>query len=358
MVHCFLEVYLLQTGLIYDPAYLNHNTGGHPESGDRVAYAYSILKKAGLLENIVAIKPRLASLEEIELVHIPGYITRLRDFSNRGGGSYGPDNIVSRGTFDTAMLAAGGILSAVDAVMERKVEGAYALVRPPGHHARPGQAMGFCFFNNIAIGARFAAKKYGLNRILLVDWDEHHGNGTEEIFYNESSVLYFSVHRDGNYPGTGQIEQVGEGAGAGFNINVPLPRRCSDDDYEYVFRQILQPVANEYKPELVLVSAGMDTHAKDPIGQMNMSGPGYSRLAAVILEIASRWCGGATVFVLEGGYNLQALAEGVLAVINTMVNWDFKEAHPAKEELMVKIAVKSAVSSVRRYHERYWPDLF
>jgi acetoin utilization deacetylase AcuC-like enzyme len=350
-------VYFLQTGLIYDLAYLNHNTGGHPESGNRVAYTYSILKKAGMLEKLVAIKPRLASLEEIELVHIPEYIARFRVFSSRGGGSYGPDNIVSRGTFDTALLAAGGTLSAVDAVLERKVEGAYALVRPPGHHARPGEAMGFCFFNNVAICARYAAKKYSLSRILVVDWDEHHGNGTEEIFYNDSSVLYFSVHRDGNYPGTGQIDQVGGGEGAGFNINVPLPRRCSDDDYEYVFRQILQPVANEYKPELVLVSAGMDTHSKDPIGQMNMSGPGYSRLAAVVLEIAGRCCGGATVFVLEGGYNLQALAEGVLAVINTMVNWDFKEARPAEEDLMVKIAVKSAVSSVRRYHERYWPDL-
>ena len=348
----------MRTGLIYDPAYLNHNTGGHPENGDRVAYIYSILKKAGMLEKIIAIKPRLASLDEIELVHIPEYIARLRDYSNRGGGSYGPDNIVSRGTFNTALLAAGGTLAAVDAVLERKVEGSYALVRPPGHHARPGEAMGFCFFNNVAICARYAAKKYGLSRILVVDWDEHHGNGTEEIFYNDNSVLYFSVHRDGNYPGTGQIDQAGKGAGAGFNINVPLPRRCSDDDYEYVFRQILQPVANAYKPELVLISAGMDTHAKDPIGQMNMSGNGYSRLASVVLEIAGRCCGGATVFVLEGGYNLQALAEGVLAVINTMVNWDLKEANLPEEDLMVKKAVKNAVSSVRRLHERYWPVLF
>jgi acetoin utilization deacetylase AcuC-like enzyme len=347
----------LRTGLIYDPAYLNHDTGGHPESADRVAYAYSILNRAGMLEKIVAVKPRLASMEEIELVHKPEYIGRLRAFSSRGGGSFGPDNIVSRGTFETALLAAGGTLSAVDAVLDRKVEGAYALVRPPGHHARPGEAMGFCFFNNIAICARYAAKKYGLSRILVVDWDEHHGNGTEEIFYNDNSVLYFSVHRDGNYPGTGQIDRVGEGKGAGFNINVPLPRRCNDDDYEYVFRQILQPLADEYNPELVLVSAGMDTHAKDPIGQMNMSGLGFSRLAAVILEIAGRCCGGASIFVLEGGYNLQALAEGVLAVVNTMVNWDFKEDHLPEEDLLVKIAVKSTVSSVRRVQGRYWPVL-
>lgn len=350
-------VCFVQTGLVYDQAYLNHDTGSHPENGDRVAYSYNILGKAQMLEKIVAIKPRPATMEEIELVHKPVYFTRVRDFSNRGGGHFGEDNVGSHGTFDTALLAAGGTLSAVDAVMERKVESAFALVRPPGHHATPGAAMGFCFFNNIAICARYAAKKYGLSRILVVDWDEHHGNGTEGIFYNDSSVLYFSVHREWNFPGTGHVNSVGEGGGKGFNINVPLPRRSNDDDYEYVFRQILKPVAYEYNPELVLVSAGMDTHAKDYIGQMNMSGSGYARLAAVVLEIAGSCCGGASVFVLEGGYNPKALAEGVLAVINTMVDWDPKEEHPAEENLLVKIAVKGAVSDVRRVHERYWPVL-
>ncbi len=347
----------MKTGLIYDPAYLNHDTGGHPENAGRVSYTYSVLNRAGMLEKLVAVKPRPASIEEIELVHMPEYIARVRDFSSRGGGNFGYENVGSRGTYDTAMLAAGGAISALDAVMEKKVESAFALVRPPGHHARPGAAMGFCFFNNIAICARYAAKKYGLSRILVVDWDEHHGNGTEETFYGDNSVLYFSVHRDGSFPGTGQINLAGEGKGAGFNINVPLPRRSSDDDYEYVFRQILQPVAYEYKPELVLVSAGMDTHAKDYLGQMRMSGSGYARLASVVLEIAGRCCGGASVFVLEGGYNPKALAEGVLAVVNTMVNWDPREEHPADEDLMVKVAVKGAVSSVRRVHERYWPVL-
>jgi acetoin utilization deacetylase AcuC-like enzyme len=345
----------LKTGLIYDPAYLNHDTGSHPENGYRVSYSYNYLARAGMLEKLVAIKPRPAAREEIELVHRPVYVDRIRDFSQRGGGTSGGDNAGSSGTFETALLAAGGTLSAVDAVLERKIESAFALVRPPGHHATPGAAMGFCFFNNVAVCARYAAKKYGLERILVVDWDEHHGNGTEEIFYEDSSVLYFSVHREWNFPGTGQANNAGKGKGAGFNINVPLPRGCNDDDYEFVFRQILQPAANAYNPELVLVSAGMDTHADDYIGQMNMSGTGYARLAAVVLEIAGSCCGGAAVFVLEGGYTPKALGESVLAVVDTMVTWEFQKVNPIDENLRVKKAVKDAVDDVKQIQERYWP---
>ncbi len=347
----------MKTGLIYDPAYLNHDTRGHPESGERLSHCYSVLGKAGMLEKLVAIKPRPASIEEIELIHKPDYIARVRDFSNRGGGILDFDNAGSSATFDTALLAAGGVLTALDAVMEKKVESAFALVRPPGHHARPGQAMGFCFFNNVALCARYAAKKHGLSRILIVDWDEHHGNGTEDVFYDDSSVLYFSAHRYGSFPDTGRLSLAGEGPGEGYNINVPLPRKSNDDDYEYVFRQILQPLACEFKPQLVLVSAGMDTHAKDYIGQMNMSGAGYARLAAVVLEIAGRHCGGASVFALEGGYRPEALAEGVLAVINTLVNWDLNGERQPGADLPVRKAVKKAVEGVRKTHGRYWPVL-
>ncbi|OQA08476.1 MAG: Histone deacetylase-like amidohydrolase [Firmicutes bacterium ADurb.Bin373] len=344
----------MKTGLIYDEAYLNHDTGSHPENGYRVAYAYNYLAKAGILEKLEAIQPRPATTEEIELVHKPVYVAKIRDFSRRGGGNLGGDNAGSRGTFETALLAAGGTLAAVDAVLEGKVDSAFALVRPPGHHATPGAAMGFCFFNNVAICARYAAKKYGLERILVVDWDEHHGNGTEETFYNESSVLYFSVHREWNFPGTGQAANAGEGKGAGFNINVPLPRGSNDDDYEFVFRQILLPAACAYNPELILVSAGMDAHADDYIGQMSMSGPGYARLAAVVLEITDK-CGGAPVFVLEGGYNPKALGESVLAVIDTMVNREPGEEYQKDTGLQAKMAAKSAVASVKEVQKRYWP---
>lgn len=348
----------MHTGLVYDTAYLNHNTGGHPENATRVSYAYEVLKKAGMLEKLVPIKPRPASTEEVASVHKAEYIDRVREFSNRGGGNFGNDTLGSRGTFETALLAAGGTLSAIAAVVDKKVETAFALVRPPGHHATPGNAMGFCFFNNVAIGARYAIERYGLSRVLVIDWDEHHGNGTEQIFYSDPSVLYFSVHRDWSYPGTGQANKAGQGEGEGYNINVPLPRRSGDADFEYVFRQVLLPVAYAYRPELVLISAGMDTHTKDPIGQMNMTAYGFMKLTEIACEIACACCGGALVAVLEGGYNLNALAEGVFAIIHTLVGWDTQKTGTTDSGRQpVKIAVKNAVNNVNNIHKQYWPVL-
>ncbi|NQS75049.1 MAG: histone deacetylase [Peptococcaceae bacterium] len=348
----------MKTGLVYDPAYLNHDTGRFPERADRVSYSYSALADAGMLERVVDIKPRPATVEEIRLVHEQEYINRIRDFSDRGGGVLTFDSAGSSATFDTALLAAGGVLTALDAVMDKKIETAFALVRPPGHHALPGKSMGFCFFNNLAICARYAAKKYDLDRILIIDWDEHHGNGIEDAFYAEDSVLYFSVHRYGSFPDTGAARFVGEGRGEGYNINVPLPRKSNDDDYEYAFQQILLPVADAYKPELVLVAAGMDAHARDPIGQMKMSGTGFGRLAAAVLEIAGRYCNGTSIFVLEGGYNPKALADGVLAIVNTLVDWDIKKVRPASKELPpARRAVRKVVDGVKQMHRRYWPFL-
>ena len=348
----------MKTGLVYDPAYLNHDTGRFPEKADRVSYSYSVLADAGMLERVVDIKPRPATVEEIGLVHQQEYIDRIRDFSDRGGGVLAYDSAGSGATFDTALLSAGGVLTALDAVMDKKIETAFALVRPPGHHALPGKSMGFCFFNNVAICARYAAKKYGLDRILIVDWDEHHGNGIEDVFYAEDSVLYFSVHRYGSFPDTGSARLVGEGRGEGYNINVPLPRKSNDDDYEYVFQRILLPVADAYKPELVLVAAGMDAHVRDPIGQMKMSGSGYGRLAAAVVEIAGRHCDGSTIFVLEGGYNARAVAESVLAVVNTLVDWDIKKVCPASQDpAPARRAVRKVVDGVKQVHRRFWPFL-
>lgn len=348
----------MHTGLVYDTVYLNHDTGGHPEKAARVSYTYDILKNAGVLDNLFLLKPRPASTEEVALVHHGEYIDSVREFSSRGGGSFGSDNSGSSGTFETALFAAGGTLTAIEAVLDKKVESVFALVRPPGHHATPGQAMGFCFFNNVAIGARYAIKRYGLKRVLVIDWDEHHGNGTEQIFYSDPSVLYFSVHRDWSFPASGFADRTGQGSGEGYNINVPLPRRSGDADYEYVFRQILLPVANAYRPELVLISAGMDPHVKDPIGQMNMSSSGFLKLTEIACEIACTCCNGALVAVLEGGYNLNALAEGVFAVIHTMNVWENQKTRALESGLPVKIAVKGVVNNVKGIQNKYWPVLF
>ncbi|NPV72490.1 MAG: histone deacetylase [Pelotomaculum sp.] len=343
----------LRTGLIYDAAYLNHETYGCPESPARVKHTYEILKIAGMLEKLVTIKPRPATVEEVSLVHLPAYIERVKEFSKRGGGSFGNNTTGSPETFETALLAAGGTLSAVEAVLEGRVESAFALVRPPGHHARPGQAMGYCFFNNAAIAARYAIKRYGLSRVLIIDWDEHHGNGTEEIFYSDPSVLYFSVHRDWSYPGTGQAAKAGDGEGKGFNINVPLPKRSGDADYEHVFRRILRPVALAYRPQLVLVSAGFDAHRDDLIGQMSLTPYGYMALTGIVCEIAT-CCGGALAAVLEGGYNPGALAESVFAVLHTMAGWDAGSSSQPADEKPVKVNVMGIIEEVVKIHGSYW----
>lgn len=347
---------MFRTGLIYDTAYLNHDTGFHVERAKRLVYTFNFLREADVLEKLVPIKPRPAGLEEVALVHFPGYIDKVRDFAARGGGSFGSGNVGSGETFDTALLAVGGVLSAVEAVMSGAADNAFALVRPPGHHAKPGLGMGFCFFNNVAIGARYAMGRYGLNRVLVVDWDEHHGNGTEHIFYSNPSVLYFSVHRDWSYPGTGRAEKIGEGEGEGYNINIPLPKGAGDAEYELVFRRILQPVALAYRPELVLVSAGMDAHHGDPIGQMGLTNRGYGRLAGMVCEIARACCGGALVAVLEGGYNPGALAESVLAVLQAMAGWDADNvSSPEPEQQTVNEKALAVIEEVRKIHSRYWP---
>ncbi len=295
------------------------------EGAARLIAAYNYLKESGVMDKLVSIKPRLAVVSEVALVHQVQYIEKVRDFSARGGGNFGGGSIGSRETFDTALLAVGGALSAIDAVMEGRVENAFVLVRPPGHHAKAGQGMGFCFFNNVAVAARYAMTRYGLNRVLIVDWDEHHGNGTESIFYGESCAMYFSVHRDWSYPCTGLAKKVGEGEGEGYNINIGLPKRAGDAEYEFVFEQILRPAALEYRPQLVLVSAGYDAHKDDPVGQMAVTARGFAKLTRIVCEIAATCCRGALVAVLEGGYNPPALAQSVLATIRVMAGLDVKE---------------------------------
>lgn len=343
----------MKTGLIYDAAYLKHDTGYHVEGARRLSFTFDFLQKTGALEKLVLIKPRQASLDEVMMVHYAEYIQKVKAFSERGGGSFGYDNVGSRETYETALLAAGGTLTAIENVMDKSVDNSFALVRPPGHHATAGQGMGFCYFNNVAIGARYAMKRYNLSRVLVVDWDEHHGNGTEHIFYNDPSVLYFSVHRDWSFPGTGMAEKVGAREGEGYNINVPLPRSSGDLEYKLVFEQILKPVALKYNPELILVSAGMDAHLKDPIGQMGMTPSGYWKLTQIVRGIAESCCEGALVAVLEGGYNIQALAESVLAVLAAMGGWP--EDYNLLEQTKPRIKALRVIDEVKEIQACYWP---
>ncbi|MEK6786983.1 MAG: histone deacetylase [Nitrospirota bacterium] len=310
-----------KTGLVYHPAYLEHDMGlGHPESPNRLRAIVQRLEESGVAARLVRIEPRKAEDEWITQVHNSNYLASLtRHAPASGRVSLDPDTSMSPGTLQAAYLAAGGALAAVDAIMAQEVDHVFCAVRPPGHHAEAGQAMGFCFFNNVAIAARYLQKKYGLTRVLIVDWDVHHGNGTQHSFEDDPSVLFFSTHQYPHYPGTGRGTERGKGAGEGFTINVPMEAGEGDDDYRAVFQKVLVAAADDFKPEFVIISAGFDAHKDDPLASMGLTESGYAELTEIVAGIATRHANGRILSSLEGGYNLTALAASVEAHIKTLL---------------------------------------
>lgn len=309
----------MNVGLVYDPIYLEHDTGQHVEHAARLAAIMGLLENSDTLSKLTTIPPHPASVEEISRVHSPGYISYVESFAQQGGGWLDPDTVVSPASYSAACYAAGGVIAAVDAVMNRKVDSAFALVRPPGHHAMRWEAMGFCLFNNIAIAARHAIENHQLERLLIADFDVHHGNGTQEAFYDDPHVLYFSAHQSPHYPGTGRVEEIGSGPGEGFTVNVPLSAWCGDEEYLLAFEEVLAPVARRFGPQLILVSAGYDGHWADQLSLMQLSVTGFSEIVRVLKRLADELCGGRIVFTLEGGYHLEALASSVMATFDVLL---------------------------------------
>jgi acetoin utilization deacetylase AcuC-like enzyme len=301
------------TGLVYHPAYLDHDMGsGHPESPNRLHAIMGQLEQSGTAARLTRIEPRKAEDEWITQVHTPGYVAALIQHAPTSGRvSLDPDTSMSPGSLTAAYLAAGGALAAVDAIMNGRVDHAFCAVRPPGHHAEAGRAMGFCLFNNVAIAARYVQKKHGLKRVLIVDWDVHHGNGTQHSFEDDSSVLFFSTHQYPHYPGTGRATERGRGAGDGFTINVPMEAGEGDDEYRAIFHKALVPAADDFKPEFVIISAGFDAHKDDPLAGMGLTEAGYADLTNIVAGIAKRHAMGRILSSLEGGYNLTALSASV-----------------------------------------------
>lgn len=274
------------------------------------------LEHSGLIKELVNIPPRAATKEELYMVHTPDYVKYIEGF---GSGWLDSDTCMSPDSYQVALHAAGGAEEAVQWILGGKVDSAFALVRPPGHHASSSKAAGFCIFNNVAIAARKAQREFKLSRVMIVDYDVHHGNGTQDIFYHDPGVLYFSTHQYPHYPGTGSYEETGEGAAKGTKINVPLPAFCGDKEYLQIFREIVAPAAKRYRPELILVSAGYDAHWMDMLAQMQLTVNGYRQMAVILKELASELCQGRLLFVLEGGYALQAIAASVQATLEALL---------------------------------------
>ena len=252
-------------------------------------------------------------------MHHEQYISYIQEVAQKGGGWLDADTVMSPNSYDAALYAAGGVIKATEAVMNGEVASAFALVRPPGHHATPQRAMGFCLFNNVAVAAKYALARYGLERILIIDFDVHHGNGTQEAFYDNPQVLYVSTHLYPFYPGTGDISEAGGGEAEGTTLNIPLPSGCGDAEYEQVFEQIVAPAAKRFKPQLILVSAGYDPHWTDELALMQVSVSGFARLVKIIKELAEELCNGRLVFSLEGGYNLNALAASIKTTLDVLL---------------------------------------
>ena len=305
----------MSVGLVYDPVYLGHDTGEHPENEQRLEAIVSRLKESGLWEKLVHIAPRQATMEELLRVHSERHILSVRQMAQAGGGQIDADTVGSRHSFKAALYAAGGVESALEAVMSGKATSVFCLVRPPGHHATREQAMGFCLFNNVAVGAAHALDKYDLERVLILDFDVHHGNGTQDIFRNEPRVCYISVHQSPLYPGSGGVEE----RGAGNMFNIPLPPGCVDDEYERIYDEIVIPLGRRFSPQLVLVSAGFDAHWADSLASMCLSITGYAGITRRIKALADECCGGKVVFSLEGGYNPAAPAGNVKAVLDVLL---------------------------------------
>ena len=309
------------TLLYTDPFFLKHDTGRHPETADRLRSITARLDKAGLIKKCTAGKNAPLKEEEVAQIHDEKLIQSVKQLAAHGGGRIDPDTVVCPDSHNVALAAAGACCAAVDAVLNGDDRTALCLVRPPGHHATPKRAMGFCLFNNIALAAHHARKKHKLTKLLIIDFDVHHGNGTQDIFYEDPEVMFYSIHRHGRgfYPGTGAADETGRGKGEGYTINVPVKFGTSRKDYHDLFAKALEKAAEKIRPELVLVSAGFDAHGKDPIGSLGLETEDFTTLTKKVLEVAKTHSKGRLVSCLEGGYNLDALAESVQTHLEELI---------------------------------------
>ncbi len=344
----------MKTGYIYDPIFLEHDTGEHVENKERLLAVIRHLEETGLTKELVLVRPRAATVDELALVHDKKYLAYIKEFAEKGGGWLDADTFASGRSYEVATYAAGGLLEALDRIFSGRLNYAFGLVRPPGHHASGKQAMGFCLFNNVAIAAKYAVYKYELDRAMIIDFDVHHGNGTQEALYGNHRLLYLSIHQSPHYPNTGAIEESGRGMARGTNVNIPLPAGCGDIEYLRVFREVVEPIARRFKPELILVSAGYDILSDDSMGGMQLTTSGLAKMTAVIKGLADELCQGRLLLSLEGGYQQQALASAVAATISVLLG--DKKAESLMGEPPHQLGapdIDNIIAKVRKVHQLF-----
>ena len=340
---------MARVGFYDDPLFGEHDAGaGHPERPERLEAVRRGLRDAGLDEELVRLAPRAAVPEELLRVHTAAHVARIAAGAGRHV-RFDPDTAAGPRSHAAALAAAGAVVDAVERVLDGSLDRAFCAVRPPGHHATPGRPMGFCLLNNVAIGAA-AALARGLRRVAVIDFDVHHGNGTQEAFWRDPRVLFVSSHQFPYYPGTGALDEVGEGDGRGFTVNLPMPAGLGDAEFRRAYRQIVEPIGRTFDPELVLVSAGFDIHRDDPLGGMGVTAAGFAELMDVCLAVAAGAARGRLVAVLEGGYDLDGIAEASAAVVGRMLGRPFVAPDAAPRP-----GFDNLLEAYRTAHGQHWP---
>lgn len=309
-----------KTGLVFHEDFLLHDTGAwHPERADRLISIKENLTFSGIMEKLNMIRPVAADVRWIEEIHSLQYVKSIEKACELGYSNLDADTGICAESFRVALLAGGTGMIAADKILNGEIQNAFCALRPPGHHAENNRAMGFCLFNNVAITVRYLQQQYALEKILIIDWDVHHGNGTQNAFYDYATVFYFSIHQSPHYPGTGLINETGMGKGEGFTLNVPLPVGFGDKDYVEIFQSRLVPTVREFKPDFILISAGFDAHKDDPLSGMQVTESGFAKLTEIVADLADEFCNRKIISLLEGGYNLEKLAASVAAHIKELI---------------------------------------
>lgn len=358
----------MATGIVFHPAYLEHEQSPtHPERKERLAYTIDQLKEEGIFDSpeIKLLQPVEASIEDVLEVHTREYIEFLREESKRGG-IIDMDTNIPVGVFEKALLAAGGAIRGAKAVIEGEVENSFAMVRPPGHHAKPHIGAGFCYINNIAVMVKWLLRR-GLKRILILDWDAHHGDGTQEVFYNDNRVLFISTHQIPLYPGTGYPQECGAGEGLGYTVNIPMPPGTGDEGYMMAIEEVIEPLTLEFEPEFIAISAGLDAHFTDQLTGLALTARGYAEMFKWCVGIAEEICDGRIVATLEGGYSVEAaLPYTNLAIISAMAGFDISSIREPENYLAELVwrrksgamaKLKANIEEVKSVHSRFWKCL-